>query len=591
MFKKHPSLQLRLLFMLLAITLLWGVKGDLLFRMQELSLFPQHVAGRSFITEPGLLLGYIGAFLTQSCFHPFLGAMLLMCFLVLSQIIISQAFFEGNEKRGLSYLPSVFMLLSITSMDYTLYTVRSYGLLFSQLLGLVMAAGFFFLFKKRVTPHAAPLVFALWMIIGYPLLGFYAFLGALYALVWVWVCGDRKRKGWCSALFVVLAVCLPLATQKGGYAWLAGLPYHENISNEKLFIPLGLALLVPIAFLFLKQPTKGRGFWTWAATVAAVAMLFAGTFWDRNFHVQLKMERAIDQDRWEHVLRASQRTKEPTRIIQLYRTIALFYLNQLPDKLFEKVYESVPVGGGLPVSATHICAPTVFFHTGLFNYCRRWCMELGATYQKNVSQYKYLAKVALFTGQDAEALKYLDIIDTQLFQKKWVRQFRAYLNDKTLLADDTQYKALKPLQAYDGQLFVYSDVAEWAIYAHYETLAPANEALLNMEMACALLTKAEARFMDLFFVYAQSHPGHVLPTTFAQAAILFSGLNPGYDKTAQVLEMVHKGTAVFSQYGQFANMLNTADDLDNPAIKARFKERFGDTYWYYYFYAPIDNMD
>ena len=126
------------IFALFSILFLWLLKGDLLYHMEQYSYFSS--SGDflvKFFEQPGGLLALLGAFLTQFCHFPVLGAVVIALSLCLLAFMVRKAFGLEGKKALLALVPSVFLLLFITRLDYTIYLQKTYGLLFSRLWGSV----------------------------------------------------------------------------------------------------------------------------------------------------------------------------------------------------------------------------------------------------------------------------------------------------------------------------------------------------------------------------------------------------------------------------------------------------------------------
>ena len=88
----------------------------------------------------------------------------------------------GLEGRAawLSTLPSLFLLLFITRMDYSIYLFRTYGLMYSQVLGFCVTSALVLLYRKGfLGKRTGSLFVAAAVLTGYPLFGAFALLAAL----------------------------------------------------------------------------------------------------------------------------------------------------------------------------------------------------------------------------------------------------------------------------------------------------------------------------------------------------------------------------------------------------------------------------
>ena len=115
---------------LLGFLVLTLFKTGLLYHLEQYSLFcPKGDWLASFFAQPGGVLALAGAFLTQFCHFPVLGAALFALGLCLLTRLVGKAFALEGRAAWLSVLPALFLLLFITRLDYSIYLFRTYGLL------------------------------------------------------------------------------------------------------------------------------------------------------------------------------------------------------------------------------------------------------------------------------------------------------------------------------------------------------------------------------------------------------------------------------------------------------------------------------
>ena len=153
---------------------------EFLLRTQELSLFlPGRAFLHPFLAEPGLLLDYAGAWFTQFFYYPWLGAgMLVTLWLLL--IAALQCAFRIHAKWGLCLLLAPVALMAIdTSVGYWIFHMKFQGYLFNATLGMLLAALSLCIYRYFPVRWRACWI-AVWMIVGYPLAGFYALLSTGY---------------------------------------------------------------------------------------------------------------------------------------------------------------------------------------------------------------------------------------------------------------------------------------------------------------------------------------------------------------------------------------------------------------------------
>ena len=574
-------------FTLLVMLLLGLFKGALLFHMEEYSLFSTDPLWlQSFFEQPAGFFYLAGAFLTQFCAVPLLGALLLALLLVALQMLVKETFGCGEL---VAYLPSLMLVLFIAHFDYSVYMLHSFGLLFAPVLGAMLSVACLLLYRKALAGRkSAPLWLALLMVAGYPLFGFYVLFGGLLIAVEAFRSG-KKPVGTVLAMavagFAVVFFCsysnLVYPRINRRFCYLAGLPYRDFVRNTWQFFPL---ILCGLSLLLLPLLQKVRR--DWMAYAAAFALVLGFTNWDPNFHSQARMEQAVAKSDWDKVLRIAKKDKDPTRIQVLYRNIALYQKGQLTERMFTFPDGAAPLktGAGDAVTISYVCGPAVAFYSGLMRTCERWTMELSVTTVKNLYYYKNQAKVALFTGDYDLARKYIRTIAQSWFQRRWVAHYGRLAEHPELMAEDAEARRLLPLLDFDSNRLDYVGPVETGIIKHYVNAGYTNEAVYEWHMAMLMTSKMEYEFLMDFLDHYEKVGGNVT-TGEAQAAALFAGMSGQRDMLGYVAEILSNRQSVLRDFSRFGNRLNVTPDLEAPGAGDWFKENFGPTYWYYYYFT------
>ena len=572
----------------LAMALVLILKLPVLQKMFELSLWPDMTFYLNLGLQPGVALPVLGSILTQlGGASSVLQAVLVLISLAGLAILMKKL--SGDEV--ISFIPAVCIFLFIAGFDYSLYTFRSQGLLFSQTLGLIFAA-FAILGWMRVREKRWNLIYIVAVVlVGYPLTGVYSLLAALSIVLL-----SLSRKQWMAAVLGALCIgFLPwLYTHfvfthiDTRYTFVAGLPYMDFVDNHKRFIPLVLAMLFVILLPLLKNLKIGNAVSAIIA-VAAVACILVFPYRNRNFHLEIAMQQAIERNDWDKVLKLASKSENPSRIIVMYRNIALFYKGQLCDKMFTYSNESIDIDTPAQISQTEVCASTVFFYNGLINYSTRWAWEMSMMFQRTLERYKYQAKVALFTGRENPALveKYLDIVSRNLYQRKWVKKYRSYLQEPALLENDPEYLMFRQLNRFEEVKYMSSAVVENTINNHFLLQENPEGIMLDLALASAMTMKD----IDMFWYYYDKllQSGRRIPTHVGEAAILFAYIGRNQAEIDAVARNL--GGPRSSIVSKFINFSSEASAASSVGDNTTFKEKYGDTYWYYVYFVKDITTD
>ena len=569
-------------------------KTGLLYHLEQYSLFcPKGEYLRSFFEQPGGVLALAGAFLTQFCHFPVLGAALFALCLCLLTWLTGKAFGLEGKAAWLATLPALFLLLFVTRLDYSIYLFKTYGLLFSQVLGYTVAAGLVLVYRKCFLGRRyAPVFPVLVLLAGYPLFGSFSLIAAV--LIALTALREGKRGLIELAVALVLGAAVPwLCGELPGvfprihrnFVYFAGFPYKEFVENGICQVPLILAFAAMAALCFLR---KARGFAVPALVLAAVLAVGAGSNWDSGFRTVLGMERAVSQQDWDQVLKLAEKERTPNRIHVLYRNIALYGKGTLTEEMFRYPDGDAPLRSKAVFPISYICAAPVLYYCGMPNPCDRLAMEYSSTFCKNIHFYKYQAKTALLSGEYDLARKYLDMVDANWFQGKWVRRYRAFLDNPALMDDDPEFQRLRPLL--QGAWTKYDAIAplEEMLWAQFADPGYVNESVFEWQAACYLTRKDAERTLYCVFNRHELLPDAPVGTALAEGAALFASQSGDLDMMRELVGVLSSRQQVLRTFSQFSNALNAAGDLRSEKTKERFQARYEGTYWYYYYFMDIN---
>lgn len=577
---------------LLGFLVLALFKTDLLYHLQQFSLFcADGDFLHAFFEQPGGMLALTGAFLTQFCHFPVLGAALFGGCLSLLAWLVAKAFDLEGRAAWLAVVPALFLLLFVTRLNYSIYLFRTYGLLFSQPLGFCVTAALVLAYRKHfLGKRSGPLFVAAAVALGYLLFGAFALLaGLLMALL-----GLQKRKFLELVLALLLGFAVPwLCGSLSGifprihrkYVFFAALPYMEFLDNFVCFIPLILAALALVALCFLRKAGRVAVPALVAVSLLAVAL---GSNRDRGFHTVLGMERAVAGQDWDKVLKLAEKEKTPNRIHVLYRDLALYAKGRLTEEMFQYPDGDEPLHTRAQFPVSNICAVPVLYYTGMLNPCDRLAMEYSSTFCKNIHYYKYQAKTALLSGENELARKYLDRVADNWFEGRWVRRYRAFLDDPTRMDTDPEFQRLRPLVAYSWTKFETAAPLQEMLFVHFADTGYVNESVFEWQVAFSLIRKDAEATLDCLFNRLKRFPEAPVGTALAEGAALFGSETGDADMMRALTALLADKGNVLQRFSQFGTAANNARDLDSEKTRERFFERYGRTYWYYYLFVDIN---
>ena len=591
--KAHKYLITDIVFVLVCFFSLLVFKGGLLFHMEQYSLFVWDLEQFSvFMDQPGGFLALVGTFLTQFCHFPSLGALFIAFFLWLLAFLIRTAFRLGESRWLISFIPSIFLLLFICRLDYSVFILKTYGMLFSQILGLISAVSIIFIYRKWFESGNHQIIFILSSVfVFFPIIGIYAMIPAVFVAL------DRKDKKVVSFLAaVIICICVPLLCSflpdiyqriNRQYVFMAGIPYMEFQDNIICMIPLFLAILTILIIPFTKKVSLR--FSVLSLTVAVV-LLATFTNWDPNFRAVLSMERAISCNDWNAVLSLAKQHQEPTRVQVLYRNIALFQKGRLTEDMFKYPDGSASLRTRAHIPISYVCAAPVLHYCGMVNSCDRLVMETSASFSKNIYFYKYQARNAMLRGEYELARKYITIVSRNWFQGKWVRRHLGLLDNPDAMKTDGEFSLLLALMRHDAGKYDAVEPLESMLLRNFSNPEYVNEQIYEWQMATLLTWKDSQKPIFCFFNRANLFPGSHVTNGIAEAIALFASMTGDTGLMSNLVDILSSQKFILRKFGDFSNSMNMTRDPQSERAREQFKKPYGNTYWFYYFYNNISAL-
>ncbi|GHS99428.1 hypothetical protein FACS189421_09850 [Bacteroidia bacterium] len=596
-FPSYSQLFCLALFSLAAYLLTAVTNKDFLLWADETALFlPTRLFFLDKMQTPGGLLSYLGLFLNQFFVYPRLGSILFILLQTGIVFLLVKTFRIPKALFPLAFIPGICLLTSLTDIGYILYSLRSPGYLFSNSLGVVAVLSALIGYQHIKQTWQQALAIALFVLLTYPLFGFYTLFAVLLAVIYTVIARNEatKNKWIIIATAMLFGSFIPYlyytyhyAFLKGVYIYTAGLPkFYWGIEFE-LWLPFLLLFFCLISFLFLKELKNLKGLkllknlsWT-----IFVIFLIASCFYhrpDANFKSELAMNHAVEANDWEQVIRLGDQAKgHPTRLMVMDYNLALFKLGKAGDKMFTRNQTSTVASTKRPDLVTmQMGAKPVYFQYGKINYCYRWCVEDMVEYGMSAQGLKYMVRCAIGIGDFALAQKYNNVLKKTLFHKSYAEEYQQYIENPKSFLEIPEIKAIKPLLAYDNLLDGDGGLLELYVLNSFAYMQGGPPEIVELSLQCNLVLKNIDRFWPRFFLYARTHDR--IPVHYQEAALLYSFLEGKPDISKLVEAKFDK--AIVTRFEQFIALSTLNADKPDEYNKVAFKPQFGDTFYYYYFF-------
>ena len=434
--------------------------------------------------------------------------------------------------------------------------------------------------------------------VGYPLFGFYALLALLGVIACALRDGEESRD-----LIALLCISVVVATPILYYSvyeqtrfvnmFTMGMPAFE-LSKRDLFtwIPYILLYLFPLVMPFIPLKQEGETVlrkWLLieGTGVAAFIVILGLLFWyrDPNFRAEIKMNHHMERLEWRKALDVAKAQKQtPTRLIVLNKNLALLKLGKIGDEMFHYLDGGEAPKTPLQIRLMQVGGKMLYYHYARMNFCYRWCLEDAVEYGWKIDYLKYMVRTSLVSGEPALAQKYINTLKKTFFYRGWAEKYEKMVKDPELVAKDREMASILPLYQYEDQLDGDNSLVEIYLlnyFAHsYSDLSTPmfDEAALM----CALTLKDIPTFWNCFFRYANSHKADRMPTHYQEAALLYGNLEKNVDISKMPFDKTVKMR--FQDFMRFAQKHAVENVERDPEAKKLFYDRYGNTFWYFYFF-------
>lgn len=518
------------------------------------------------VRVPGGFADYLGRFLSQFFYHAWAGALILVALLALIRVLLLALCLRKDALvRALSFIPPVLLAMTMCLRFPTVSLLTAFALV----LAVAWAV-------TRIKSIKARRIIALLLIpVLYFLLGSFAVLFAAIMAV-----RERGKAFGLAALLIALA-CPFFAWHLLPYPFtrlLYGLSYYKV--HFQMPVWPWLAALAAVAIVALAETrTAGGNFRAWPALYVAViaftvpAVLLCSNFSDEEI---LKYNILTGKRAWNRIVTEATRKAPATYGQTASLNLALCKTGHLGGHMFDYVQdgpetllpnENTPHRDGLATAE-------IFYQLGMVNNARRNAFEaLNAVpdYQKSAPIFKLLAEIALVNERYELARKYLTALSHTVFYKQWALERLAQFDDygTMILMDEYAQKRLERYKGAEDYIFDFNqaDVSLKQLMLEYT----GNITALNYLLAWYLLNQNLDGFVaDCPFEAFTS----AVPKAWQEAFLLKERL---YGNAQEELPPFIDNTIA-------ARLENFARDFDANVSMKEMQQRYGDTYWFYYFF-------
>jgi len=561
---------------------------------------------------PGGILSWAGAFLTQYFYYPALGCTMLIALWLLTFWLAKWSFRVPGEWSFLFFIPLAALLCSEIQLGYWVYILKDVDYVFYHPLGLFAAVLLSVPFwrylpvsenvQRWIALAWIPLVAALFY---YPL-GIYALLAAAIttihnSLSFIHSKGGLKSFGFQFSLFALFLLTIwlvPLLETAGttlmrpDQPWMYG--FHmfdlDDLRDYSLEIPFYVVFVVPVLFpFFAKIKTRNLLISQSVMAVVAAAMFFClhvRDFTDYNFHAEIRMQRAVEECRWNDVLREAAMVKGPvTREMVMFRDIALINRGELCSKRYMYNNESVQpvtVSDSIHIRIADQAADLIYYNFGETVFGIRRAIERCMHYGYSYYTMRMLTQCALVNGERDNARRYLRLLSRTTFQQKWAKDMQRFVDDEKLMAGDERFRMPMKLYNEGSELVGVDDkYVELTIMKKWMGTATSDPEAQEVALGCAMAIRDRNCFWLQVQQFYNINPGKHFPT-HVQEAMLFSVYELGMKGVN--LSFVQFDERIVERYKAFTSRMQqyASQGMNEKQIGSALRPEFGDTYMWDY---------
>lgn len=316
---------------------------------------------------------------------------------------------------------------------------------------------------------------------------------------------------------------------------------------------------------------------------------FSVLFWynNRNFRIENEQNRAMWNEDWKKVAELAHRTSIPTRQIVMNKNIALLKLGRLGNDMFSYPEGSADIEASIPVRLAQTGGKMAYYQYGKFNFCYRWCVEDAVEYGWRIEYLKHAVRSMLLAGEHRLAERYINILKHTLFYSDWASEMEGYMKNLESILRNRDFFMPLSMTCYDDFLDVDESYVEAFLTKNLTNMTDKmSKVYVEAALASALTRKDAKTFWSFLNYYINEFQPNALPRHYQEAVLLFLNVDKG--RTVQVPQafidkFISVGTD--SKMKKFMQLVSQHKGKTEEQMAPYFKDAFGDTYFYFYFFV------
>ncbi|MGC1392446.1 MAG: DUF6057 family protein [Bacteroidales bacterium] len=288
---------------------------------------------------------------------------------------------------------------------------------------------------------------------------------------------------------------------------------------------------------------------------------------------------------WNKVLELSKKSDFFDRTEIIYTNRALYFTGRIYEDLF-KFNQDMASNGLLATKLTSfdelVPDQEMYLDLGALSLSIIWGTEATNVYGANPYVLKNLTKAFLAQGCIKESQKMLNLIDHTLFNKKWVQQYRKFVNDTSLINTDPELGMYRKNQVHDA--IISKTAIDYNLYL-LTGKSGSNKMAYNYLMISSMLDNNMTDFavgLSGLKLFGYTH----IPRLYFEGFVYYSLIS---EKSPINIDEFTFDRGIIDEFKAFQK--DYVRLRGNPEEAKRYLfSRYGDTYWYYLkFPRPVAN--
>lgn len=530
--------------------------------------------------KPGGFADYLGRFLTQFYYIPWLGAAIIAVLLVILQqqlLRISLVFADKPALFLLSFIPSLFywallceehyMLAGVVALVAVLAAVQIYLSIKEKLLRIIYL--FLMLFMLYWLTGGTYLVFGILCLLREIKKGEYSKQQIIYTTIG------------CSLLIISLPLLAKtLLLQYPLPKLWTGANYYrfQTIFPYTILFLWMLVIIIPVLFYYLPIFKKTKTAWISMGIIMILLVFITqqglSKMSDWPKEEVMAYDYHVRNQQWDEVIQMANKKMPMSPLSVAFLNLSLCKQGMMADNMFH-YFQNGPEGL-LPSFVRDFTMPLmageIYYHVGFVNTAQRFAfeaMEAIPDYQKSSRAIKRLAETNIINGEYVVAAKYLNMLQHTLYYKKWSTQTLAVLGDEKKIESNPEWYALRKYRTQTDFLFSEQEKDQMLGVLLQQDFG--NRMAYEYLMGYCLLTKDLKHFYSYYPLGKDIAYQHI-PLSYQEALIYIWGLSNN-DPTTLPYPVSNEIKRSVQEYGRIYTNYQHSEPM--------LRNQFSGTYWYY----------